>query len=76
MSSEINIRGKWYYSASKVAEVLEVNLDLLRLYIRRGVFKTARKVRGTRWYVRKKEVDKIKEKGLDVKGVFSEKKEA
>ena len=73
---EIMIRGKRFVSVTTAAAILEIRPDLLRLYIRKGVFKTAKKLRGTRWVIRRKEVEQIKEKGLDVKGLFSEEKEA
>jgi len=54
-------------SAKEAADILGVSPSVVRVWIRAGVFKTAKKVRGTRWLVSKEEVE---EGPLDVTGAW------
>jgi len=56
-------------TVTEAARMLGVTPTLIRIYIRRGVFPGAVKVRGTRWQIPAAQVDLFD--GADVSGVFA-----
>ena len=54
------------------ASMLDVSESMFRVYLRAGKFKTAEKVRGTRWMVSQTEIQKIVDGKiqLDVAGAW------
>ena len=56
-------------TVTEAARVLGVTPTLIRIYIRRGIFPGAVKVRGTRWQIPVAQVDLFD--GADVSGVFA-----
>lgn len=61
-------------TVKQAAEILEVNPQLIRIYINEGLLPGAIKLRGTRWRIPRAVVELFD--GADVSGVFSKKKES
>ena len=61
-------------TAKEAAELLGLSGSHFRVYCRAGKFETARKVRGTVWYIDRKEVEDIVQgkKLVDFSGAFGE----
>jgi len=58
-------------TVKQAAEILEVNPQLIRIYIDRGLLPGAIKLRGTRWRIPRAVVELFD--GADVSGTFSKK---
>ena len=67
----IKHQGREFVPLPSAAEFLGLTQPTARLYVRLGVFKTAKKLRGTRWIIKATEVRRFAEKGIPVKGLFS-----
>lgn len=55
-----------YVSADEAACIMGVSGALMRHYLRRNVFRTARKLRGTTWQVSRSEVERAKRENWDL----------
>lgn len=60
-------------TVKEAAEILDVNHMTVRLYLRKGVFKTANKIRGMRWSIDRSEVEALAIGDIDLSGLFGTK---
>jgi len=54
----------------QAAEMLNVTPTTIRLYLRKGVFESAKKTRGTRWQIDREEIEAVINGEIDISGVF------
>ena len=59
-----------YMTIKEAAELLGIAAITVRLYVRKGVFETAHKLRGTRWRIAREEVEALRNDEIDVSGIF------
>ena len=57
-------------AASKAAVLMGITTQSLYAYLNAGKFKSATKLRGTRWYIEQWEIDRFNEGKIDVSGVY------
>ena len=57
-------------TVKQAAEMLDVTPTTIRLYLRKGVFESARKTRGTRWQIDREEVEAVTNGEIDISGIF------
>lgn len=60
------------FTVKQAADLLEVTPTTVRLYIRKGVFESAKKSRGTRWYIDRKEIEALMNDEIDISGIFEQ----
>jgi predicted site-specific integrase-resolvase len=61
MSAEVD-----YIEVPEAAEILGVSESQMRIYYRAGKLKTAKKVRGTKWLVSRKEIEGIADETIEI----------
>lgn len=57
-------------TAKEAANELDISVDLLRQYLRKGVFKRAFKAGGTRWVLDRQEIEDFKHGKITAKNAF------
>jgi len=57
-------------TAKEAANELDISVDLLRQYLRKGVFKRAFKAGGTRWILDRQEIEDFKRGKIGAQGAF------
>jgi len=57
-------------TVKEAAEIAGVTTTTIRLYLRKGIFKSAHKIRGTRWMIDRDEVEELINGDIDISGMF------
>lgn len=55
---------------AEAAKELDISVELLRMYLRKGIFKRSFKSAGTRWIIDRQDVEDFKQGKIEVKGAF------
>jgi excisionase family DNA binding protein len=72
--SNYNIVLRDYLTLTEAAQRLGLTYAQLRSYVRAGVFPTATKIRGTRWYIHLNDLNKFVTGEISIEGVFKKEK--